>query len=1164
MDFFNNIFGSEEEDELIPNDGSRDFLNSIGGRSDLNAGSDRSFLNTGGRNNVERDIPYRRNFFERVFAPFEGPQQATFSLIKNISEDGFQFRDIGDALGDGFLYANPFGNREPITGNEIGDILFGDRANKWADLGQGIAVSLLLDPLALVPLGRVAKLVGPGTRVDEAMAGIRMAAGQRVGAVTNRVVQAGERVVDRVTGTPGAGAGLTQTLGEAFVSKWFRTPDEFRQRVQNYQDEWQGLQGDAARIIRDSEKLGGVEGSRLMAEALQSEGFYMSAKTSSQAEGSVRAFEGVMNRSRDLGIHDEDFLRIYSNARELDDRVGKMIFDSGLAGAGEMEPMLRTHLRRRYRALDNPAEAVERLEALSMPSEFRFSQQKLYENLNAFRKELDPLFRPPTPKKVAAEFTDHTNLNQPLLEVREGIRALDGPLENLPGMQFFKDEDGVMRFQTRQFVEEFTEYTNLYPEHTLEEALEWVNNVMMEGVELPGKFNVSLANHLTGASFHTKTGPEVAETLRSALHSPAVEFYEFRDRIHKVAARQDLPPEVREVLGEYLEFQPRLAAQTSEAGLAAGTRQFLDDLAGVVRDPTDPTIVTDVAGSRLMGKTKEAIGPDAVQIVDNAFGEHINGMWVQPSVARHLQNVKRMVGTDAQGELGRRLLQTAENLTGTFKHLKVLMDPTAHARNMWGNMILADISGVNPIFNNNNLVKAVGELRSGGQGKYLKLAEEAGVNLFRNTFTRSELDTMAQALSRSTPKTPGDAMGAINQAFAKVGQGYNDATKFAGWAYNANESMFKMTAFMQRYDETVANLARRGKEITPELSQNIARKAAEFADRALFDYGDVPGIVDAFRRYGVVPFFTFPYKASLRSAEVLLTNPHRILKYPRMGREANEQFSPTPEQQRRSIESLPGYMRDSLTVKLPWNDGFGRDQYLDLSYFMPWASVRDLVESIPFLRGDAEVLPREGMFAPPAAQLVSALTNNETMNGQQIATPEMNAAQGAQAYADFLWEFMAPPSFIGGSRAKSLGRSMLAMAQSDPGPNPLLEYAGRRIQGIAPRVGEGGLDRQGRPPQTQASITGTSDDGTFSFLDVLQGAPATLAGLNTTASDPIRAARGVQAERDVSLSDLQSRRRQILNSNLSRDEKLRQIMILQEQMTELRQEAGDQLTRMFR
>jgi len=392
---------------------------------------------------------------------------------------------------------------------------------------------------------------------------------------------------------------------------------------------------------------------------------------------------------------------------------------------------------------------------------------------------------------------------------------------------------------------------------------------------------------------------------------------------------------------------------------------------------------------------------------------------------------------------------------GVFKFMKAVFDPTAQARNFLGAAALANMSGFgfDSIRYLPKMVREViGYARRGDMGEYMKLADDAGVNFMKTDMASVELSDMAfryldDALVGSGEKgfdwsKPfSQVVRAIDEAATRV-PGVRRVTEgvtgtkgetlmgMASTTFQWGDQFWKMGMFMQEYDKLAHAWVKQGKSLTDDVRKGFARQAAGLAQESIFNYADVPWAIDFVRKWGIIPFATFPFKAVPFVAKALYDSPWRVVRYARLVDGINEMQVGSPLDIADEIERLPQHMRDSMVLRLPFADARGRPQYIDMSYFMPYGAIKDIIDS-----GERDTRGfGSGLFRPPVAALYDGIVNNQDSLGRPIYNPTVHKtdAQKWEAVATYWMGFMSPAWSPGGSRAQSWGRAMQAVASTEP------------------------------------------------------------------------------------------------------------------------------------
>jgi hypothetical protein len=792
-------------------------------------------------------------------------------------------------------------------------------------------------------------------------------------------------------------------------------------------------------------------------------------------------------------------------------------------------------------------------------------------------------------------------------------------------LKYFQEGDRV-GFNVKQFTKDLDLWLRQNSNASADEVFNYIRHEMLGGAKMTPKFWEAIGNYISGSMLTVRGGQWYADKLRSMAFNPRLTWKTINERLEIVSKRENMPELIRQALGEVLEASPRIASQASDAGRLLETRRFLDSLAGVKRvDQETARLIEQVksakagaerqnalkelsrhtgivdegelarllnlregdvlskTGTNLAALERSGIRGPAVQLPnDPSYGE-LAGMWVQPSVARIIQHMEG-VGTiyNEARRIHHKLGELIRQGVGHFKVFKVILDPTAQFRNFIGNAVLMDMIGTSP-FRVDRLIKAGNELiqyaKTGNPGKYLRLANESGVSMFQHTFSRAELQEFARNISLD-PITRKNFEGVFTGFYRALHKMLAAPEAIGGRVFEFNEKLFKLTVFIDKYEEMARGMAKAGRIITPEAQRHIANQAATLADRALFDYSNVPFLIDWARQYGIVPFITFPFKAAPYALETLYERPHRVLKYHRTVEEINRSLAGSSEDVAREINALPDYLRDKLVVRLPFEDAHGRPLYVDLSFFMPWYVIDELKEQAvdPLARalglgeghsmGERSLTDfglRDGVLNPPIMVLLDGIRRNQDSLGRPIYKPGMSEIERFNAYGEFLWQFMAPPSWPGGSRANSIGRAMQALATNEP---EKLDWVNKIGGGIRYNMGQDSiLPRPGQMPVTQAQVGGSQIaqalgldpmSPTSAFIGAFEG----LFG-GAYASDRTQQTMNTLASMGATRTEIFREMAKIRsNPTLSQRDKLERLRRLQEELQERQRQASDILRRM--
>lgn len=299
---------------------------------------------------------------------------------------------------------------------------------------------------------------------------------------------------------------------------------------------------------------------------------------------------------------------------------------------------------------------------------------------------------------------------------------------------------------------------------------------------------------------------------------------------------------------------------------------------------------------------------------------------------------------------------------GVWKSLKTVWNPASWSRNAMSNLLLMDINGIPLPQAMRYSFEAANEMKT--KGKWFEEARRE-TNLLLGTFMRNELGKTMQRTGSET-------------LLGKAGDAFKGATEKLGKWYNAVETNGKLATYMY---------ARRS------LGKSV-KEAEAFANQVLFDYSKVPPIIEKLRNTGLVPFATFPYKASQSVSRQLYENPTRITKYYRAIEMADDkdQKRLMPDYQRTSLpidKALQALGIDRTTRIVNGKEQKVQNR-LDLKYILPFESGTDVGLS-------------------PAIGIIKGLAGNRDFLDRDIVRKGMEGTpQAWKARANFLYQSLAP------------------------------------------------------------------------------------------------------------------------------------------------------------
>src|SRR3990167_2090470 len=274
-------------------------------------------------------------------------------------------------------------------------------------------------------------------------------------------------------------------------------------------------------------------------------------------------------------------------------------------------------------------------------------------------------------------------------------------------------------------------------------------------------------------------------------------------------------------------------------------------------------------------------------------------------------------------------------------------------------------------------------------------------------FGSSQLDAEVGDLLRAAtvPKSARHMGDKIVDAVSKVGRPFTTA-------YEYSELVPKMALFRDG------------------LARGLSDKAA--ATRvvtSLFDYGDVPPVILAARRYGIYPFVTFPFKVVTDLIPAIAKRPGRLATQIKAIQAATDE--PTKEE----LQALSPAMRSGAFVKLPMKDWKGLPIFYDLSYELFFGDIGEagtpIGTVVAALQGNAPKTAAISTLLTPIGQVAAEIALNKSLfTGQPVAQPEeVKTAAGLRHVARAM---LPGPVFAGLETAAQPGLSRMGLRPSSP------------------------------------------------------------------------------------------------------------------------------------
>jgi hypothetical protein len=336
---------------------------------------------------------------------------------------------------------------------------------------------------------------------------------------------------------------------------------------------------------------------------------------------------------------------------------------------------------------------------------------------------------------------------------------------------------------------------------------------------------------------------------------------------------------------------------------------------------------------------------------------------------------------------------------GVWKYMKVVMNPASHSRNIGSNFILADLAGLSP-WKVHRYVEGWRSLSKGSADEFYRLAEKHGEHL-TDTFVNAEM-SLGLKNAKDLNQFKSGAKSTLARLPMKAKAVLWDS---AGSAYHWEEQLFKQTFFIDHLKKAIKKGGKPLKALSESQKGTLAKASSDAAQEALFNYRNLPDAIDKLRRWGVVPFIAFPYKAITATGRAAANRPVALGRYGHL----QQAFEPSNEEQISERTALPEYMQKGwmrLPEGLPYlKDKAGHARYLNLQYILPWSDVGEVADDIKegtLLSGYLGTGgPQSSFLNIPAANLVaSVVTGVNPFTGRDI---EDEPGGFFQYFTDFIF-----------------------------------------------------------------------------------------------------------------------------------------------------------------
>ncbi len=457
------------------------------------------------------------------------------------------------------------------------------------------------------------------------------------------------------------------------------------------------------------------------------------------------------------------------------------------------------------------------------------------------------------------------------------------------------------------------------------------------------------------------TAPLLAAEIQSSIerNAPFRQGSKPAKGAKAVHAREEIDTALREGMGEVKDIAYRAGRQGVVTLGAVQKKRVLDEVAKAFATEVKPGMNPLQMGLRVFPEDARAWGALAGKAVPEAVYNDLNFYARKPEAWQRLSS----------------------KLVGAWKYGKTILNPATFARNAMSNFLLADAVAGLPIYRVDIYANALKDLATKSE-----LWQEVRNNttLLRNTFAQRELGLVMDSLVKA--KTPTQGIRSAAEKLLEVSK------KTAGGAASAYQ-------FVEEWGKMAVYRFARGQGKSVE-------EAAKLAEKALFDYGDVPRWIEMLRsgRLGpaTVPFATFSYKAVPAMVEAAMKNPGRITRWAK-GMAGVESLAGTPAQNAMDRAVLPGYAKEGQWVKLPVKDKNGDNLWLDMTYILP---MNDLNEASGILGTGAQ----PGLMSLPFIDAFGDITRNKSrFTGRPIWRAGATRAEIQGAVVTYLTDFLAPP-----------------------------------------------------------------------------------------------------------------------------------------------------------
>lgn len=490
-------------------------------------------------------------------------------------------------------------------------------------------------------------------------------------------------------------------------------------------------------------------------------------------------------------------------------------------------------------------------------------------------------------------------------------------------------------------------------------------------------------------------------------------------RIRGDAARQQLPDEVRNALGEVREASYRAGNATRESYANIAAAKLFHDLTeipgAVLPESMEATkafrgalveykdalaagapaedlkllkaqIQNAKAAKDALGKDFEKLRDGYVRMPDTPGMGTLRGVVVRKDVADYLDMLPSLAKRNSY----------LDGLSW-WKASHTVWNPGTHVGNVSSNVVMAHMGGL-PIHRQPKALKDALKAWNAYDDDVRYLAEtgvlDRGLPTFGDPRLAGTPEDKLRALYETTrPETRAalDRSGITPKG--RVRKALEGAAHKAEQMYGAEDGVFRVALF---------------KELT---GKGMARdEAAKFVQHQFVDYSTRSPVLRTIARYGS-PFIMFPAKALPRIMDQVIEKPERWMTlmaiWGGLDHASRASVGPIDFADVREEDRRKGYLLPNV-VQLPWSDADKRKFYLDLTRWTPFSAATG--NAVPASIGGGMSSGAPGILQPsgPLLDAGAILHNTDPFTRDPIVNPAASVGQNIGAVGRQALSLVAP------------------------------------------------------------------------------------------------------------------------------------------------------------